>query len=132
MTTSRIAFGLSGLSGAAAVIIGAATAHLDLAASIPRAPDWIDTALTYQMWHAAALLAVAAGIAVRPGPAMTIAVVAFAVGTLLFCGSLYLLAFGAPGFVASITPFGGSAFIVGWLALVWHGVAPHKPKTPGR
>ena len=132
MTTSRIAIGLAGLSGATAVVIGAATAHIDLAASVPRAPDWIDTALTYQIWHAAALLATAAVAATRPGPGLLIAVLAFAVGTVLFSGSLYLLAFGAPDFVATMTPFGGSAFIVGWLALVWQAVRPRGPKISGQ
>jgi uncharacterized membrane protein YgdD (TMEM256/DUF423 family) len=37
----------------------------------------------------------------------------------LFSGSLYALALGAPHGVGAITPFGGLAFIVGWLAFAW-------------
>ena len=43
--------------------------------------------------------------------------VAFALGMAVFCGSLYALALGAPRWFGAITPLGGVAFIVGWLAL---------------
>jgi uncharacterized membrane protein YgdD (TMEM256/DUF423 family) len=36
---------------------------------------------------------------------------------LLFSGSLYLLAAGAPGWVGPITPLGGAALIGGWVCL---------------
>ena len=45
------------------------------------------------------------------------AIAAFAVGIVLFCGSLYALALGAPHWIGAITPLGGVAFIVGWIAL---------------
>ena len=41
----------------------------------------------------------------------------FVVGTVLFSGSLYLLALGGPRWLGPITPVGGLAFIVGWVAL---------------
>ena len=41
----------------------------------------------------------------------------FAAGLLLFCGSLYALALGAPGKTGMLTPIGGLCFILGWLAL---------------
>ncbi len=44
---------------------------------------------------------------------------AFAVGIVLFSGSLYALALGASRWVGIITPLGGLAFVVGWLALGW-------------
>ena len=44
---------------------------------------------------------------------------AFAVGIVLFSGSLYALALGAPRWVGIVTPFGGIAFVAGWLALGW-------------
>lgn len=43
----------------------------------------------------------------------------FVAGIVLFSGSLYALALGAPHVVGAITPFGGVAFIVGWLAFAW-------------
>jgi len=36
----------------------------------------------------------------------------------LFGGSLFALAAGAPRWVGGVTPFGGVALIVGWAALV--------------
>jgi uncharacterized membrane protein YgdD (TMEM256/DUF423 family) len=55
------------------------------------------------------LLAVVAADALRS--------VCFALGIVLFSGSLYALALGAPRWTGIITPFGGLAFIIGWIAL---------------
>jgi uncharacterized membrane protein YgdD (TMEM256/DUF423 family) len=37
-------------------------------------------------------------------------------GIVLFSGGLYALALGAPKWLGAVTPFGGVAFILGWLA----------------
>jgi uncharacterized membrane protein YgdD (TMEM256/DUF423 family) len=37
-------------------------------------------------------------------------------GTVLFCGSIYARAFGAPPGIVGVAPYGGIAFMVGWLA----------------
>jgi uncharacterized membrane protein YgdD (TMEM256/DUF423 family) len=39
------------------------------------------------------------------------------VGTLLFCGNLYLRSLADFHALHAVTPFGGGAFILGWLAL---------------
>ena len=44
---------------------------------------------------------------------------AFVVGVLVFAGTLYALALGAPRWLGAVTPLGGLAFIWGWLALAW-------------
>jgi uncharacterized membrane protein YgdD (TMEM256/DUF423 family) len=44
----------------------------------------------------------------------------------LFCGSLNLLAAGAPRFIAHAAPWGGTAFILGWLAVLVAAVRPKK------
>lgn len=54
-----------------------------------------------------------------PGPAVTAAGWLFIAGTLLFSGSLYLLAVTGVRALGAITPIGGFAFILGWLALAW-------------
>jgi uncharacterized membrane protein YgdD (TMEM256/DUF423 family) len=41
-------------------------------------------------------------------------------GIILFSGSLYLLAVTGTRTLGIITPFGGVAFIIGWLLLAWH------------
>jgi uncharacterized membrane protein YgdD (TMEM256/DUF423 family) len=42
-----------------------------------------------------------------------------AAGILIFSGSLYLLAVTGVTVLGAITPFGGVAFILGWLLLAW-------------
>ena len=42
---------------------------------------------------------------------------AFIVGTLLFSGSLYAMVLSGVRALGAITPIGGVAFIVGWIAL---------------
>jgi uncharacterized membrane protein YgdD (TMEM256/DUF423 family) len=74
------------------------------------------TAVNYHAWHALAL-AVAAGLG--RGRSGRVAMAAFVVGIVLFSGSLYALALGAPRWIGIITPFGGLAFVAGWLALGW-------------
>lgn len=44
---------------------------------------------------------------------------AFVLGGLLFCGSLYALALGAPKGVAMLAPFGGTLLLAGWLLWIW-------------
>ena len=76
-----------------------------------------DTAVQYHLIHALAL-AFAGTLQNRSeGTAPVVAAWGFALGVLLFSGSLYLLALGGPSFFGPITPLGGVAFIVGWLAL---------------
>jgi len=119
----RFALIFGGVAGSTAVVLGAFAAH-GLEKRLDRqALDWIETGVRYQMWHALALLGAAALMAWKPGPALSVAAIAWAAGIVLFSGALYALAFtGARGF-AHVAPFGGLAFIAGWAALVWHGVA---------
>ena len=42
-----------------------------------------------------------------------------AAGIVLFSGSLYVLAVTRIPALGAITPFGGVAFIAGWLVLAW-------------
>ena len=48
---------------------------------------------------------------------LAIAAWLFIAGTVLFSGSLYLLALTGVGALAWLTPFGGVAFLLGWLSL---------------
>ncbi|QJI31581.1 DUF423 domain-containing protein [Pseudomonas sp. ADAK18] len=75
------------------------------------------TGVTYQLVHALALFGVALLAAHIPGRLVTWAGVSFAVGILLFSGSLYLLTTTGIGKLGIITPFGGLAFLVGWFCL---------------
>ena len=103
-------------SGAAAVVLGAFGAHA-LRGTLDEAALRIwQTAVEYQFWHTLALLALASLAATQRS---RFAAVGFCVGILLFCGSLYALALGAPRWVGAITPCGGAALIAGWILLGW-------------
>jgi len=71
------------------------------------------------MYHALALLAVGFAYTRRPGSALVASGWLFVVGTLLFCGSLYALAFTGIRTFGAVTPFGGLAFLLGWLCFAW-------------
>lgn len=75
------------------------------------------TGVMYQLVHTLALLAVALLAVQIPGRLMTWAGISFVIGILLFSGSLYLLTLTGVTQLGIITPFGGLAFLVGWLML---------------
>ena len=111
---------LAALSGFLAVAFGAFAAH---GAKDARAAELLHTGSLYQMTHA---LAVLGWLLVRSfgkngagGKTDLATPVLFLVGTLLFSGSLYALAFGAPRILGMVTPFGGLCFLAGWLLLAW-------------
>ena len=115
----------SGISGFLAVALGAFGAH-GLRSSLAVVDDgakrleWWQTAAHYHLMHALALVAVA--LVIDRVPQARIAGVAFVIGTLLFSGSLYAMALGAPRVLGAVTPFGGLGFLVGWATLAWCGV----------
>lgn len=75
------------------------------------------TGVLYQLIHALAILGVAVLAAQLPGRLMTMAGWSFALGIVLFSGSLYLLTLTGISKLGIITPFGGLAFLVGWALL---------------
>jgi uncharacterized membrane protein YgdD (TMEM256/DUF423 family) len=102
------------VAGASAVVLGALGAHALHAKLSPQMLDVWHTAVQFQFWHALALLACAL---MRRSHATHFAAVSFVLGIVLFCGSLYALALGAPRGVGAITPLGGLAFIAAWAAM---------------
>ena len=115
----RVFFGLGSISAGLAVALGAFAAHGLRSRISPEALQTFETGARYQMYHALALLAVAWAVTRWPGGAVTAAGWLFIAGTLLFSGSLYLLAVTGMRVLGAITPFGGLAFILGWLAVAW-------------
>lgn len=115
----RIFLTLAGLSGAIAVGTGAFGAH-GLKARV--APDLLavwQTGASYHLSHALALAGAAWATQRFPGTASTLAGWLFVAGTVLFSGSLYALVLTGVRALGAVTPFGGVAFIAGWLALGW-------------
>lgn len=90
----------------------------------PEALAQFELAARYQMYHALALFA-AAYVADRFESKMAlIAARLFLLGTLVFCGTVYSLAFGAPRWFGAITPLGGLAFLLGWACLAFSASTP--------
>jgi len=106
---------LVGVAGASAVGLGAFGAHALRGVVDDAGLQVWHTAVQYHFWHALAMFVAVVGLA--PGRARSVAVALFAVGIVLFSGSLYALALGAPRWTGAITPFGGVAFIVAWIAV---------------
>jgi uncharacterized membrane protein YgdD (TMEM256/DUF423 family) len=100
-----------------AVIAGAFGAHALRGRLSPEMLQVFETGARYQMYHALALLAAAVAAGDPPCAPGRWAGRLFIAGTVLFSGSLYALALsGVPSF-GMVTPFGGVAFIAGWICL---------------
>ena len=122
----RIFATLGALSGFIAVGAGAFGAHALKARLTPDLLAVFDTGVRYQMVHALGLLAVAWAITRWPGRAAVAGGWCFVAGTVIFSGSLYLLALTGVRSLGAITPVGGALFLAGWLLLAfaaWRGAA---------
>ncbi len=108
---------IGALLAAIAVVLGAFGAHALQERLSERALATWDTGVQYHFIHALALLLLAALWSHLASGWATASAVAFVLGILLFAGSLYALALGAPRVLGAIAPLGGTAFILGWLGL---------------
>jgi uncharacterized membrane protein YgdD (TMEM256/DUF423 family) len=112
--TRRLWTILASISGFISVAAGAFAAH---GLGDPKAAEVMRTGATYELTHALATLACAALVAFAPR--VRFAPALFLGGSVLFSGSLYGLALGAPRWVGLVTPFGGLLFLSGWAVLAW-------------
>lgn len=110
---------IGSLLGALGVAAGALAAHT-LKDRLPADRfNLFEVGAHYHLIHALAVLA-AAWVAHRwPGPASSAAGWLFIIGIVFFSGSLYALGLSGLRALGAITPFGGVAFIAGWLMLGW-------------
>ena len=121
----RIWLVFAALNGAIAVGAGAYASH-GLAGD-PHAQDLFRLAGQYQMWHALALIALAALGWRATGPARLAVRLAgwlFVAGILLFSGTLYAQATTGPLPVGMTAPMGGFAFMLGWAAVASAAALP--------
>ena len=109
--------------GALSVMLGAFAAHG--LKKILSADDLqiFETAVRYQFYHVFALLAIGILYKEFPGKLMVWSGRLFIAGIIIFSGSLYLLCYVKYNqlplnWVGAITPFGGAAFIAGWVMLL--------------
>lgn len=116
----RLFIVIGALSGFLAVAAGAFGAHALRARLAPEMIDVFQTGVTYEMYHALALVAVGillARFSSEGSVWLSSAGWLFIAGSILFSGSLYLLAVTGTTWLGAITPLGGVAFLLGWLAL---------------
>jgi uncharacterized membrane protein YgdD (TMEM256/DUF423 family) len=118
------------LNGLVAVAAGAAGSHAGALAGGADASGWMETGSRYQLWHALALLAV---ILLRRGGGsgglLRAAGWGFLVGMVLFSGNLYVMALTGHHALAWLTPTGGALLLIGWAALLLHGLG--RLRLPG-
>jgi uncharacterized membrane protein YgdD (TMEM256/DUF423 family) len=106
---------LAAAGGFVAVAVGAFAAH---GVPDPKAQEWLRTGATYGFMHTLATFACAAFMAIG-GRRARFAPAFFLSGTVIFSGSLYAMALGAPRWFGAITPIGGLLFLIGWGVLAW-------------
>jgi uncharacterized membrane protein YgdD (TMEM256/DUF423 family) len=116
-------------SGFLAVALGAFGAHGLRDALSPDRLDVFETAVRYQMFHALALIATGLLATRRRGRTAPAAGWLFVLGTVLFSGSLYVLALTGGRAWGAITPFGGVAWLLGWVLLAAASVRPRTYVT---
>ena len=110
-------FATGAIAAGVAVILGAFGAHGLKARVTPEMLVVFETGARYQMYHALALLAVAAAAGRWPSAWVTASGWLFVVGIVIFSGSLYVMTLTGARWLGAITPLGGLAFILGWAAL---------------
>lgn len=124
---ARLFLTLGAASAALAVMLGAFGAHALRAQLAPAALAVYETASRYHFYHALGLLLVGVLALHAPAaPALRAAGSLMVAGTLVFCGSLYLLAVTGAKWLGAVTPLGGAALIAAWLALAY-AVARTQP-----
>jgi len=109
------------LNGLCGVGFGAWAAHGAAELIGPEPTEWVRTGAQYQLWHAAALLALI-GLPVEWARIRAWAGSCFCSGALLFSGSLYAMALLGWRWAAVVTPFGGLLMLLGWLVLLVFGL----------
>jgi uncharacterized membrane protein YgdD (TMEM256/DUF423 family) len=103
------------LLGGLGVAAGAFGAHVLKDALGAGRLGWWNTAVQYQMCHAVALLALAA----LPVPRRGFAAALLVSGTIVFAGTLYIMALTGLRWLGAVTPIGGLLMIAGWAVLAW-------------
>lgn len=120
--TERTFITLGAVSALVAVSCGAFAAHGLKGRLTPEMLAIFDTGARYQLSHALGLLGIGLVAGRTEAHAIARAGWLLVAGTVLFSGSLYLLALTGVGVLGAITPLGGLCFLAGWGTLaagVW-------------
>ncbi len=123
MSSGSLWVRLAAASGFVSVAAGAFAAHGVKDAAVR---ELVRTGAQYEAIHALAALAAVA--LARGGRASHLAPALFLGGSVLFSGSLYALAMGAPRIMGAVTPLGGLGFLAGWAVLAVTGGGPGQAR----
>jgi len=108
---------VAAIYGGLAVVAGAFGAHGLKGRLDPSQLETWSTGADYHLVHSLVLLALGL-FQQSSGRSVTLQASLFALGILLFSGSLYVLAFGSVRGIVWCTPIGGVLLIAGWGALL--------------
>lgn len=114
---SRVFIILAAISGFLATCLGAFGAHAFKSKISMDMLAVYQTGVSYQFYHSLALLLLGLLIIHYDNKYLRLSGVMFCIGIILFSGTLYILAITGIKQLGIITPFGGVAFLLGWLAL---------------
>jgi uncharacterized membrane protein YgdD (TMEM256/DUF423 family) len=114
-------FVVGAINGALAVAFGAFGAHGLEGRIDAHALSVYETGARYHMYHALAICLAALGMRGAATQPASFAAAFFLVGIVLFAGSLYILSLTGLRAAAIVTPFGGVAFLIGWVTLAYAG-----------
>ena len=123
MTPDRLLAAIGGASALVAVAAGAFGAHALKARLSPELLTVFETGARYQMYHAIAIVGAGLAFARWSTSQFLGAGWLFLAGTLLFSGSLYIMALTGARWWGALTPLGGVCFLAGWALFVWGAVA---------
>ncbi|HBH35733.1 MAG TPA: DUF423 domain-containing protein [Gammaproteobacteria bacterium] len=106
------------VNGLLYVALSAFAAHALKNSISPEQLAWFKTAAHYQGIHALALLASGILLQLFEKRGFYISGVLMLLGIVIFSGSLYAMALGAPRWFGAITPIGGVSLIAGWTFMI--------------
>lgn len=116
--SSRAMLIFAAISGFLFVLLGAFGAHVLSHSLGPADMAWMKTGLEYQAFHTLAILGLATAMLRRANIWFYWSSAFLALGTLLFCGSLYCLALSHLKMWVYVTPVGGTCFLIGWILML--------------
>jgi uncharacterized membrane protein YgdD (TMEM256/DUF423 family) len=113
---------LGAIFGGLSVMLGAFGAHSLKERLTEKSLATFQTGVQYQFMHSIALILVGLlmlSLGEESNRRLNRSGWFFAVGILLFSGSLYSLALGGPRWLGPVTPLGGLCFMIGWVLLAF-------------
>lgn len=119
MSPERRFFVIGTVLAGTAVAAGAFGAHGLKDSLEPEMLAAFSTGARYQITHALALLVISLAVISWPRARLELGGWLLTAGTVVFSGSLYLMAVTGARALGAITPIGGVLLLAGWAVLAW-------------